>query len=70
MPGVFDLSSDESSSEAAEADLLTDPREPLPNFSPSHQSAQRAEVQATNIKRGFVKLYLIATCFMLNQPMY
>jgi len=30
MPGVFDLSSDESSSEAAEADLLTDPREPLP----------------------------------------
>ena len=43
------------------------------NHCPSHQSAQRvgadsAEVQATNIKRGFVKLYLIATCFMPNQP--
>jgi hypothetical protein len=30
MPGVFDLSSDESSSEAAEANLLTYPQEPLP----------------------------------------
>ena len=42
------------------------------NHCPSHQSAQRAdsaEVQATNIKRGLVKLYLIATCFMPNQPM-
>jgi hypothetical protein len=41
MPGVFDLSSDESSSGAAEADLLTDPREPLPTGKPTKHPKSR-----------------------------
>ena len=54
MPGVFDLSSDASSSEAAEADLLTDPREPLPKPPKRPKSRSRLSRGPSNQYKAWI----------------